>query len=108
MEVGATSTSAMRSGADTVVIGVFEGESVSQDDLSRPLNELLNRGEAGAETGRIAMSHIQDIRVLLLGLGARTRFDAERARAAAALAHRRARELRTRRLAWQVPAGAGP
>src|SRR5947209_3937787 len=108
MEAEATTTGALDSGADTVVMGVFEGESVSQDDLSGALEALLNRGEAGAETGRIAVTHIQDARVLLLGLGARSRFDAERARAAAALAHRRARELRTQRLAWQVPAGTGP
>ncbi len=71
------------------------------------LAAMLDRGEAGRETGRIALTHVGDHRVLLLGLGARAEWDGERARAAAALAHGRARELRAQRLAWALPAGTG-
>jgi leucyl aminopeptidase len=102
MRVEATTTPALRSGADTVAIGIFEGDSPEG-----PLSDLLGSGEAGTETGRIAVTHLDDCRVIVLGLGARDGWDGERARAAAALAHRRARELRARRLAWQAPDGAG-
>ena len=107
MEVQATTAQALASGADTIAIGVFDGEAVGSEEPGELLARLLERGEAGAETGRIAVAHVQDIRVLLLGLGPRERFDAERARAAAALAHGRARELRAHRLAWQLPDGVG-
>jgi len=46
-------------------------------------------------------------RVLLIGLGARPEFDAERARVAAAVAHRRARELSAGTLCWEVPHHVG-
>jgi leucyl aminopeptidase len=108
MEVQATTVRALASGADTIAIGVFGGEPVGAEEPGALLARLLERGEAGSETGRIAVAHVGDTRVLLLGLGARERFDAERARAAAALAWGRARELRSRRLAWQLPDGLGP
>ncbi|MEA2147373.1 MAG: leucyl aminopeptidase, partial [Solirubrobacteraceae bacterium] len=107
MEVQATTAQALASGADTIAIGIFEGEAVGSEEPGELLARLLQRGEAGAETGRIAVAHVQETRVLLLGLGPRARFDAERGRAAAALAHGRARELRARRLAWQLPHGVG-
>ncbi len=44
---------------------------------------------------------------MLVGLGARDELDGERARVAAALAHRRARELGATTLCWAVPPGAG-
>jgi leucyl aminopeptidase len=108
MEVHGTSAPALESGADTIAIGVFDGEAIAPDPPGEPLAHLLERGEAGTDTGRIAVTHVDDTRVLVLGLGARARFDAERARAAAALAHTRARELRTRRLCWELPRGTGP
>jgi leucyl aminopeptidase len=107
MEVHATTGQALSSGADTIAIGAFDGEAVGSKAPGELLARLLERGEAGTETGRIAVAHMQDTRVLLLGLGPRGRFDAERARAAAALAHGRALELRARRLAWALPDGAG-
>ncbi|HEX2016905.1 MAG TPA: leucyl aminopeptidase, partial [Solirubrobacteraceae bacterium] len=42
-------------------------------------------------------------RWLLVGLGARERFDAERARTVAAVAQTRAQELATRSLCWELP-----
>ena len=44
---------------------------------------------------------------MLVGLGARDELDGERARVAAALAHRRARELGATTLCWALPPGAG-
>jgi leucyl aminopeptidase len=44
---------------------------------------------------------------MLIGLGARDQLDPERARVAAALAYRRARELGAKTLCWALPAGTG-
>jgi len=102
--VQTTTTPPLQCGADAVAVGVFEGSGPLVDAPGEPLAALLARGEAGTERGRVATAHSGDTPLLLLGLGARERFDGERARAAAALAQRRARELRARRLAWAVPA----
>ncbi len=107
MRVQATTGAPRESGADTIAVGVFEGEDVAHDLAGGPLAELLDRGEASRETGRIALVHVEDKRFLLLGLGSRERWDGERARAAAALALTRARELGTRVLCWEVPHHVG-
>jgi leucyl aminopeptidase len=93
--------------ADTIAVGVFEGEEVAHDTPSAALSELLARGEAGRERGRIAVVHDAGHRYLLLGLGPREEFTAERARAAAGTAAGRARELRARSLCWEVPHHVG-
>ena len=102
MRVAATHSPALHDGADTTAIGVFDGDAPDP-----ALADLFARGEAASDIGRIALARLGEARVLVLGLGSRRRLNGERARAAAALAHGRARELRTRRLAWQVPDGAG-
>jgi leucyl aminopeptidase len=107
VQVSASTTPPLDTGADTVAVGVFAGDDAVPALPGADLAALLARGEGGRDTGRIALTHIGDRRVLLLGLGPRGDWDGERARAAAALAHRRARELRTRRLAWALPAGTG-
>src|SRR5579875_2742851 len=93
--------------ADTVVVGVFEGERVEQDFGGGTLQSLLDRGEARATFKHLALAHEDSRRVLLVGLGPRAEFDPERARAAAAVAHARARELAAGALCWQVPSGFG-
>ena len=104
MDVHATDGPALTSGADAVAIGVFEGDAPAAD-LPPEAAALLARDEVSAEPERIAVTHAGDVRVLVVGLGAPGRLDGERARVAAAVVHRRARELRVRQLAWQVPAG---
>jgi leucyl aminopeptidase len=103
VKVSATTDSPLQTGADTVAIGVFEGKGISHDLPGEPLSALLESGEAGAERGRIAVTHAEGRRFIVLGLGARESLDPERARAVSGAAVSRARELRTRTLCWEVP-----
>jgi leucyl aminopeptidase len=94
--------------ADTRVVGLFENESLSDPALQR----LVELGEAKPGLKKVAVAH-EDApgggqrRVLIAGLGKRDEFDAERARAAAAAAAGRAKELGAVSLSWAAPPGAG-
>ena len=90
--------------ADTVVIGVFEGEE-PRSDAPKQVGELLASGEAQRSFKALALTHADGKRWLTVGLGPRKDFTPERARVAAALARERAREISTRVLCWEVPAG---
>src|SRR5579884_525805 len=103
MQVKATTTAALDTDADTIVIGVFDGERVAHDLADGTLQALLDSGEARTTFKHVAVAHGGNRRVVLAGLGDRARFDGERARIAAAVALRRARELGTRTLCWEVP-----
>jgi leucyl aminopeptidase len=107
VHVEASTESPLATAADTVVVGVFEDEGVAHDLPGGELEGLLATGEAGRSFKRLALTHHDGRRLLLIGLGARSEFDAERARVAAAVAHRRARELTTRTLCWEVPHHVG-
>ena len=107
MNVEATTTSPLATGADTIVVGVFEGEDVAHDLPGDALGALLASGEARREFRRLAVAHADGARAILIGLGDRDQFDAERARVAAAVAHGRARELGTETLCWEVPHHVG-
>jgi leucyl aminopeptidase len=107
VNVEATTESPLASGADTIVVGVFEDEDVAHDVGGSALGKLLSSGEAQRKFKRLATTHAEGARFILVGLGNRTEFDAERARAAAAVAHRRARELGTGTLCWEVPHHVG-
>jgi leucyl aminopeptidase len=107
VHVAATTDSPLATGADTVVIGVFEGENVAHDLPGGELTALLDSGEARREFKKLAATHADGIRVILVGLGDRARFDDERARAAAAVAHGRAREIGAGTLCWEVPHHVG-
>jgi leucyl aminopeptidase len=102
VNVEASTAEPLAADADTIAVGVFEG-----DEPDHPaLTALLESGEASRSFKRLAVTHADGRRLILVGLGERTRFDAERARTAAAVAHRRARELSTKALCWKVPGGA--
>jgi leucyl aminopeptidase len=108
VEVTASTDAPLSTGADTVAVGVFEEEGVAHDLPGGPLEALLDRGEGGRALGRVAVTHHEQTRVLLVGLGRRIEFDFERARVAAARAHERAGQLSARRLCWELPSRAGP
>jgi leucyl aminopeptidase len=99
----ATTDSPLATGADTAVVGVFEGEDVAHDLPGGALAALLDSGEARREFKRLAVTHSDGTRVILIGLGKRAKFDGERARVAAAVAHGRAREIGAATLCWEVP-----
>jgi leucyl aminopeptidase len=107
VHVEATTESPIASGADTIVVGVFEGEPVAHDVADGTLTALLAAGEARPSFKHLAVTHAEGRRWIVAGLGARDRFSAERARVAAALAHGRARELSAGTLCWEVPHHVG-
>ncbi len=107
MHAEATTDSPLATGADTVVVGVFEGENVAHDLPGGELTALLDSGEARREFRKLAVTRADGVRVILIGLGDRARFDDERARAAAATAHGRAREMGAGTLCWEVPHHVG-
>ena len=107
MEVEATTATPLDTGADTIAVGLFEEEEVAHDLEGAPLQGLVDSGEARAKHRKLAVTHAADRRWLLVGLGPREEFDAERARVAAGLAQARAGELNARELCWEVPHHVG-
>ena len=103
----ATTDDPPETAADTVVVGVFEGKDVSHDLEGAPLQALLDSGEAKRAFKRLADTHAASKRWILVGLGSRDAFDAERAVVAAAVALGRAQELGTRVLCWELPHKVG-
>ena len=106
MLVESTTTLPAEADADTVVIGVLDGEPVHHD-VDGMLNGLVSAGEAKAKHRHLAVGHAGGRRWILVGLGKRDELDGERVRAAAASALGRARELGARRLCWEVPHKVG-
>src|SRR5215207_1999702 len=103
MQVSATTSPPLDTHADTVAIGVFDGKDVAHDTPGAELQALLTSGEAKTKFKHLAVTHAEGKRWIVAGLGERERFDAERARAVAALVEQRARELGARELCWELP-----
>jgi leucyl aminopeptidase len=103
--VETTTVPALSTDADTIVVAVFEGEPLHADEARAELEALLDSGEASVRFKRLALTRVSGRRILVVGLGARDELDAERARIAAALVLRRARELRAQTLCWTLPPG---
>jgi leucyl aminopeptidase len=103
VQVQATTGAPLDTDADTIVVGVFEGEAVAHDLPDGELGAMLDSGEAKRKFKRLAVTHAEGRRVILIGLGDRGTFDAERARVAAAIVQDRASELGAKALCWEVP-----
>ena len=100
--------------ADTLCVGLFEDEGVPKaidDALGGRLGRLAEAGEAKAGFRKTAVLHpdgaIGAARVVTVGLGKRSEFDAERARIASAVAFRRASDASARSISWAVPEKIG-
>jgi leucyl aminopeptidase len=102
MHVSATTQAPPSTDADTVAVGVFEDEGVAHDH-GGVLQALVDSGEARQGLRKLAVTHADAKRYVLVGLGKRGEFDPERARLAAAAVTGRARELGAKRLCWEVP-----
>ena len=102
MRVRATTDAPPDTGADTIAVGIFEGERIAHD-VDGVLQGLVDTGEAKTGLRKVAVAHAGGRRYVLAGLGSRDEFDDERARVAAAAVAGRARELGTRSLCWEVP-----
>ena len=107
MHAQATTQSPFENDADTIAIGVFEDEGVAHDLAGGELMALLDNGEAQRKFKRLAVTHSQGRRIILVGLGDRTKFDGERARVAAGVVQVRAAELAGKTLCWEVPHHVG-
>jgi leucyl aminopeptidase len=103
MDVRATTDAPAATGADTIAVGVFDGEGVAHDLPEGQLGALLESGEARTGFRKLALTHADGRRWIVAGLGKREEFDPERARIAAAGVLGRARELGTRSLCWELP-----
>ena len=103
----ATTDAPQDTGADTIVIGLFEGEAIAHDVEDGVLQALVDSGEARPGLRKLAVTHALGKRYVLAGLGKREDFDAERARVAAASVVGRAKELGTRKLCWELPHHVG-
>src|SRR4051794_32965001 len=86
--------------ADTRVVPLFEGESLPGD-----LQALVDSGEAKPALRKLAVTHQDGRRVIVVGLGKRDELDPEKARVAAASVAGRARELGAQSLSWDAPDG---
>jgi leucyl aminopeptidase len=105
--VEATTALPQDTDADTVVIGVLDGEKIHHD-VDGVLTGLVSAGEAKAKHRHLAVTHAGGKRWILVGLGKRDELDGERVRLAAASAFNRARDLGARRLCWEAPHKVGP
>jgi leucyl aminopeptidase len=103
MRVTATTEAAASTAADTVVVGLIPGEGVPHDVDGGALQALVDAGEAKAAPRHVAVAHAAGKRWILVGLGDRAALDGEALRAAAAVAHGRARELGAAVLCWELP-----
>jgi hypothetical protein len=92
VNVQATTDGPLATGADTIVVGVFEGEDVAHDLPGGELGSLLSTREARRKFKHLAATHAEGVRAILVGLGERDQFDGERARVAAGVAHGRERQ----------------
>ncbi|HEX6458721.1 MAG TPA: leucyl aminopeptidase [Thermoleophilaceae bacterium] len=85
--------------ADTRVVGLFEGEQLDEPGLK----ELSESGEAKGGFKKLAVTHVDGKRVVVVGLGKRDEMEPDRARTAAAVAAARASEVGARSLSWAAP-----
>jgi leucyl aminopeptidase len=102
MNISATTQPGASTDADTVAVGIFDGEEVP-GELPDAAAQLIAAGEARGTPKALAVAHADGRRWLLVGLGKRKDLTPESARAAAAGAQARALELATRTLCWQAP-----
>jgi leucyl aminopeptidase len=86
-------------GAGLLCVGLFTGDDLPADLASAPGSEDVNARFRSLSILRPDRPG----RVLVVGLGERDDFDAERARVAAALATRQARRFDARSIAWVCP-----
>jgi leucyl aminopeptidase len=107
MEVSASTQPGGVTDADTVALGVFDGGELGPDAPAE-VSQLLASGEARRSFKSLALAHAAGKRWLLVGLGKREEFTAERARVAASVVRDRLRELSTVALCWELPDGSGP
>ncbi len=106
MDVDTITGPALASGADTIAVGLLDGETDVLDALG--LRALLESGEAKSDFRHLAVGHAGDARVIVIGLGAAADLDDERLRIAAALVRTRAANSAPAGCAGSCPATPRP
>jgi leucyl aminopeptidase len=106
VRVSSTTQPGRTTDADTVAVGVFEGEDPPADTPAE-IGELLSSGEAKRSLKSLGLTHAQDKRWLIVGLGERGELTPERARVVAAAMHARALEIAARAVCVQLPSLLG-
>ncbi|MFZ0975226.1 MAG: hypothetical protein WAN22_23565, partial [Solirubrobacteraceae bacterium] len=66
VNVEASTDSPLATGADTIVVGVFEGEDVAHDLPGGVLGALLASGEARRKFKQLAVAHADAARAILI------------------------------------------
>ena len=107
LRVSSTTDAPRETAADTIAVGVFDGEDVAHDTSGGELQALLESGEARRSFKHLALAHANGRRWIVAGLGKRDAFTGERARVVAATVAGRAGELAARSLCWEVPHHVG-
>jgi leucyl aminopeptidase len=102
VNVSFTAKAPQETEADTVAVGVFEGEETPAGAPAE-VGELLASGEAKRSRKALALTHAGGKRWLVAGLGKHEDFTPETARVAAALVRDRSKELSSKALCWQAP-----
>jgi leucyl aminopeptidase len=102
MRVTATTDAPPSTPADTIAVGVFEDEGIAHDH-GGVLQALVDSGEAKRALRKLAVTHAEGRRYIVVGLGGRSAFGPEQARVAAASVLARAKELGAKTLCWEVP-----
>jgi leucyl aminopeptidase len=103
MDVRSTTDAPADTGADTIAVGLFQGEGIAHDTQGGELGALVDAGEAKPAFRKVALTHAGGKRWLVAGLGKRDEFDPERARIVAGRVLSRARALGARSLCWELP-----
>jgi leucyl aminopeptidase len=99
MKVEVSQLAPIETGADLLVVGLYEGQ-----DLPAELATAPGASDAKSGSGKLALLRPeQPARALIVGLGKRESADAEDLRVAAAIAAKEAAKLETASLAWLLP-----
>lgn len=87
--------------ADLVAVGLFDGE-----ELDEPLAATPGAGDASGDfKASVTVFPGEPKRVVIVGLGPKDEFTAERARVAGAVSHSAAKKLKCESLGWMLPEG---
>ena len=95
------------SAADTVLVGLLDGEPVAPDAPGGEVAALVASGEARPAPKKCALAHAEGKRWIAVGLGKRDALDAETARQSSATALAFAAELGTKTVCWAPPPDIG-
>lgn len=85
--------------ADLVAVGLYEG-----DELSEPLGSTAGASDASADfKSRVIVYPGKPERVVIIGLGPKNEFTAEKARVAGAVSQQALKQVKGEALAWMLP-----